>query len=107
TRRPAIAGTPAPPAMPGTPTSSSARLIDVRRNLAIDDLAANVAFNGDQASITSLTGNLSTGGSLAIAGTVGIVPGSGFPADLTVTLTDATYVDGSLFAATADGTLTV
>src|SRR3546814_11698078 len=35
----AIAGTAAAPAITGTATSSSARLIDVRHNLAIDDLA--------------------------------------------------------------------
>src|SRR3546814_19186542 len=92
---------PAPaPAITGTSTSSSARVIDVRHNLAIDDLAANVTFNGDQASITSLTGNLSPGGSLAVTGTVGIAPGSGFPAALTVTPTDPTYFDGSLFVPT-------
>lgn len=103
----AIGGTAAAPSITGSASSSAARLIDVRRNLAIENLAANVTFNGTQATISNLSGNLSTGGRVSVTGTVGITPGSGFPADLSITLADATYVDGTLFAATANGTLTV
>src|SRR3546814_9249963 len=66
----AIAGTAAAPAITGTAKSSSARPIDVRHNLAINDLAATDPFNADQPSLTSLTGNLSPGSSLDLAGTV-------------------------------------
>jgi translocation and assembly module TamB len=103
----AIGGTAAAPSITGSASSSGARLIDVRRNLAIENLAANVTFNGTQATITTLGGNLASGGRVSVTGTVGITPGSGFPADLTITLAEATYVDGTLFAATANGTLTV
>jgi translocation and assembly module TamB len=102
-----IGGTAAAPSITGSASSSGARFIDVRRNLAIENLAANVTFNGTEASIDSLAGDLSTGGRISVTGSVGITPGSGFPADLSIILTDATYVDGTLFTATASGTLTI
>ncbi|HEV7433725.1 MAG TPA: translocation/assembly module TamB domain-containing protein [Pseudorhizobium sp.] len=103
----AVGGTPSAPSITGSASASGARLIDVRRNIAIEDLAANVTFSGNQATISDLSGNLATGGSINVSGTIGILPGSGFPADLTITLDDATYVDGSIVSATADGTLTL
>jgi translocation and assembly module TamB len=103
----AIAGTAAAPAITGTASSSGARLVDVRRNLALTDLAANIAFDGKSANISSLTGKLSGGGTVSVQGSVGITPGSGFPADLRITLAKASYADGALFAATADGALTI
>ncbi|MFN7025610.1 MAG: translocation/assembly module TamB domain-containing protein [Pseudorhizobium sp.] len=102
-----IGGTPSAPSITGSASASNARLIDVRRNLAVENLAANVTFNGTQATIANLSGNLATGGSIAVTGTIGIAPASGFPADLTIVLDDATYIDGSIVSATADGTLTL
>ena len=103
----AIRGTTAAPAITGNAAASGARLIDVRRNLAINNLAANVSFDGNRANISNLGGTLSTGGRVAVEGSLGILPASGFPADLRIILEQATYVDGSLVAATADGTLTL
>jgi translocation and assembly module TamB len=102
-----VGGTAAAPLVTGSASTSGARLIDVRRNLALENLAANIAFNRDQATILSATANLSTGGTLSAQGTIGINPAAGLPADLTVTLAKATYVDGQLLASTADGQLTV
>ncbi|MEN3148756.1 translocation/assembly module TamB domain-containing protein [Neorhizobium sp. IRAMC:178] len=103
----AVSGTAAAPAITGTASSSGARLVDVRRNLALTDLAANVSFDGKSANISRLTGKLSGGGTVSVQGSVGIAPGSGFPADLRITLAQAAYADGALFAATADGALTI
>ncbi|WP_117195079.1 translocation/assembly module TamB domain-containing protein [Rhizobium terrae] len=103
----AIGGTVATPAITGTASTSGARLVDVRRNLAITDLAANVALDGKSANIPRLSGKLSGGGAVSVQGSVGILPGSGFPADLRITLAQAAYADGTLFAATADGALTI
>ncbi|MCK8781255.1 translocation/assembly module TamB [Rhizobium sp. NTR19] len=101
----AIGGTVAAPAITGTASASGARLVDVKRNLALTDLAANVAFDGQTANISRLSGKLSGGGTVSAQGTIGI--GSGFPADLRITLAQAVYADGNIFAATADGALTV
>ena len=103
----AIGGTAAAPAITGTASTSGARLVDVRRNLALTDLAANVSLDGKTANISRVSAKLSGGGTVSVNGTVGITPGSGFPADLKITLAKASYADGTLFAATADGALTI
>ncbi len=102
-----VGGTASAPQVTGSASTSGARLIDVRRNLALENLTANIAFNRDQATLSSVTANLSTGGTVSAQGTIGINPAAGLPADLTVTLAKATYVDGQLLASTADGQLTV
>ncbi|TCQ24879.1 translocation/assembly module TamB domain-containing protein [Rhizobium sp. PP-CC-3G-465] len=101
----AISGAVSAPIVNGSVTTSGARLLDARRNLAINGLTANVILAGQQARIERLTGTLSTGGTLAVTGTIGIEPSSGFPANLDIRLAKATYVDGSLLTANLDGTL--
>ncbi|MEI3852161.1 MULTISPECIES: translocation/assembly module TamB domain-containing protein [unclassified Ensifer] len=103
----AISGSAKAPQIAGTVTTSGGRLVDVRRNLALNDLTANVALDGKQATISRLSANLATGGSIEATGTVGTVPGSGFPANLTIRLNNATYVDGTLFNANLNGEMTL
>ncbi|OAP39124.1 hypothetical protein AU381_08455 [Sinorhizobium glycinis] len=95
------------PQITGTISTAGGRLVDVRRNLALNDLAANVTLDGRQATINRLTGNLASGGSIEASGTVGITAGSSFPADLRIRLNNATYVDGTLFTANLAGDLTL
>ncbi|RUX14868.1 translocation/assembly module TamB, partial [Mesorhizobium sp. M2A.F.Ca.ET.037.01.1.1] len=52
-------------------------------------------------------GTLSTRGSLSASGTVGINPAQGFPADLSIKLTDGRYTDGRVVTANLGGDLTV
>ncbi|KAA0698644.1 translocation/assembly module TamB [Neorhizobium sp. P12A] len=100
-----IGGTTDTPAITGTVTTDGARLVDVRRNLALNGLAVTVSLDGRQATISRFSGTLASGGSISVSGTIGIVPQSGFPADITVRLNNATYVDGTLVNASVDGTL--
>jgi translocation and assembly module TamB len=102
----AVRGNAASPAITGTLVTSGSRFIDVRRNLAINSLTANIALDGKTARLSGISGSLSGGGTVTVDGTVGIEPASGFPADLTIRLAQASYADGTLFAITADGTLT-
>ncbi|MFK0164540.1 translocation/assembly module TamB domain-containing protein [Rhizobium sp. NPDC090279] len=102
-----IGGTTATPAITGTISTDGAKLVDVRRNLTLNGLAATVTLDGRQAVISRLSGNLASGGSISGSGTVGITPDSGFPADIQVKFNNATYVDGTLVAATVNGTLGV
>ncbi len=98
-----VSGTTAAPVINGTVTTDGAKLIDVRRNLALEGLGATITFNGQQAVISRLNGRLASGGSISASGSVGI---SGtFPADLSIRLDHAVYVDGTLVVATVDGTL--
>ncbi|CCM77562.1 translocation/assembly module TamB domain-containing protein [Rhizobium mesoamericanum] len=100
-----ISGTTAAPSINGTVTTSGARIVDVRRNLAINNLTADIRFNGNEAVISRLTGQLASGGSVSASGSVGIQPGSNFPANIDVKLDRAVYVDGTLVVATVNGTI--
>ncbi len=102
-----IEGTASAPAVTGTITTDGTRVTDVRRNLTINNLGATITFNRDVATVSRLSGSLAGGGTISGSGTVGINPGSGFPADITVTLNRATYNDGTLFTTQASGTLTL
>jgi translocation and assembly module TamB len=102
-----IAGTTAGPTINGTINIDGARLVDVRRNLALNGLAATITLDGKTANIIRFSGTLASGGSISASGTIGIVPDGGFPADITVKLNNATYVDGTLVTATVNGTLGV
>ncbi|WOS62516.1 translocation/assembly module TamB domain-containing protein [Sinorhizobium fredii] len=102
-----LSGSARAPQIAGTVSTTGGRLVDVRRNLALNDLAANVTLDGRQATITRLSGNLASGGSIEASGTVGIAAGSNFPADLRIRLNNATYVDGTLFTANLAGDLTL
>ncbi|MCP8897317.1 translocation/assembly module TamB [Shinella daejeonensis] len=103
----AVSGTAAQPLVTGTIASSGARLVDVRRNLAVEKLALRVSLDGRQAVIQEFGGQLASGGAISATGTVGIAPDSGFPVDVAVKLGDITYVDGTLVAATLAGDLTL
>lgn len=95
------------PLITGTVSTSAAKFVDVRHNLAINDLAANVSLDGKSATISNAGGTLAGGGTVNVQGTVGFAPGSGYPTDLRITLAKANYADGTLVAITADGALTV
>ncbi|WP_292453499.1 translocation/assembly module TamB, partial [Mesorhizobium sp.] len=83
-----VRGPASAPVISGKVTTSGARLIDARSGLAVNDIAADVSIGGGVARINRLTGTLSTRGSLSASGTVGINPAQGFPADLSIKLTD-------------------
>lgn len=100
-----IGGTAAAPVINGTVTTDGAKLVDVRRNLAINNLGATVTFNGSQAVISRLNGSLGGGGTISASGTIGIQPASGFPTDISIKLDKAVYVDGTLVVSTINGTV--
>lgn len=102
-----ITGSASAPRIAGTISTAGARFVDVRHNLALTALAGTVVLDGQTATIRSLSGRFASGGSVTVGGTIGIAPGSGYPADLTIRLDSATYADGSLFTANLDGTLTL
>ncbi|GMB83427.1 translocation/assembly module TamB domain-containing protein [Shinella zoogloeoides] len=102
-----IGGTAAAPSVTGSVTASGARLVDVRRNLAVENLAIRVNMNGRQAVIETVSGKLASGGQLSANGTVGIDPASGFPVDVAIKLGDIVYVDGTLVTGNIAGDLTL
>ncbi|MCA2409804.1 translocation/assembly module TamB domain-containing protein [Rhizobium leguminosarum bv. viciae 248] len=100
-----IGGTAAAPVINGTVSTNGAKLVDVRRNLAVNNLTATVTFNGNQAVISRLSGSLGGGGTISVSGTIGIQPAGGFPADISIKLDKAVYVDGTLVVSTVNGTV--
>ncbi|TPL56435.1 translocation/assembly module TamB [Mesorhizobium sp. B2-4-2] len=95
------------PVIGGSISTSGARLLDARSGLAVNDIAAEISIGNGVARINRLTGTLSTRGSLSASGTVGINPAQGFPADLSIKLTDGRYTDGRVVTANLGGDLTI
>lgn len=102
-----IGGNTASPVIGGTITSSGARFVDAQTGVAINDLAMRVELGGGVARIVSLTGAISSGGSLNAGGTIGIDPAAGFPADLSIRISDGRFTDGRVVATTFNGDLAV
>ena len=101
-----IGGTAGTPEITGTISTSGARVVDVRRNLAIEQIATTVNLTGNRAEIGSLTGNFASGGRISANGFIDIAS-PGLPAELTINLDQAVYVDGNTVTSTADGRLTL
>lgn len=101
-----VIGTTASPVINGTVRTRGARFIDVKRNLAVEQLTADVALSGNRATISGLSGRLAGGGSLSGGGTIDIAS-PGLPADIQIKLDKAAYVDGSMFTTSASGTLSL
>ncbi|MDQ0420587.1 translocation and assembly module TamB [Peteryoungia aggregata LMG 23059] len=101
-----IGGPASSPQITGTVATTGARVVDVRRNLAIEGISTTVNLTGSRAQIGSLSGNLATGGRLSASGFIEI-GSAGLPADLTIVLDQAVYVDGNTVTSTADGRLTL
>ncbi|MBB3976801.1 translocation and assembly module TamB [Rhizobium azooxidifex] len=102
-----VTGAARSPAITGTIATSGSRLVDVRRNVSVENLTARIALDGRQAVIQQLSGNVATGGRITATGSIGIVPGSNFPADIAIRLDDVTYVDGRLVTANLNGNVTI
>jgi translocation and assembly module TamB len=101
-----VGGTSAAPSITGSIATSGARVVDVRRNLAIEQIATTINLTGNRAEIGSLTGNFATGGRVTANGSIDI-RAPGLPADLAVNLDKAVYVDGNTVTSTADARLTL
>ncbi|MEC9462352.1 MAG: translocation/assembly module TamB domain-containing protein [Pseudomonadota bacterium] len=101
-----IGGTAASPQISGTVSTNGARIVDVRRNLAIEQIATTINLTGTRAEISSLTGNFATGGQISASGSIDIAS-PGLPADLKINLDQAVYVDGNTVTSTVDGRLTL
>ncbi len=101
-----IGGSASAPQITGTISTGGARIVDVRRNLAIEQIATTINLTGTRAEIASLTGNLATGGRVSASGSIDIT-GPGLPADLRINLDQAVYVDGNTVTSTVNGQLTL
>jgi translocation and assembly module TamB len=102
-----IGGNASAPQISGRISTSGSQFTLIRQNLTLKGLTATVDLKGTQATISGLSADLLTGGSVNVSGTVGFAPGSGFPAALKIALKNAVYTDGNLVAAKLAGDLAV
>ncbi|MBX3580494.1 MAG: translocation/assembly module TamB [Rhizobiaceae bacterium] len=102
-----VRGTTASPSISGSLTTSGARFVAAATGIAVNDIRAEIAMANDIATIRTLTGSLSTGGTISGSGTVGIAAGSGFPADIRLRIDDGRYTDGRIVTTTLNGDLAI
>lgn len=102
-----IDGSVGAPQISGTITTSDSRLVDGRTGIAIDNLSAEIGLAPAQASIRSLSGELSSGGTISGSGTVGLGAGANYPADLNLKVSRGRYADGQMVATRFDADLTL
>jgi translocation and assembly module TamB len=101
-----VGGNSTTPEITGTITTGGARVVDVRRNLAVEQITTTINLADNRAEIGNLTGNFATGGRVTASGSIDI-RSADLPADLTINLDKAVYVDGSTVTSTADARLTL
>jgi translocation and assembly module TamB len=102
-----VRGTMNSPVIGGSLSTSGARFVAAASGIAINDIRAEIAMANGVATVRTLTGSLSTGGSISGSGTVGINPGSGFPADLKIKIVNGRYTDGRVVTTTMNGDLAI
>ena len=102
-----VRGTTSSPVIGGSLSTSGARFVAAASGIAINDIRAEIAMANGIATIRTLTGSLSTGGSISGSGTVGINAGSGFPADIRLRISDGRYTDGRVVTTTMNGDLAI
>lgn len=95
------------PRLVGSIKLASGTAVLPRQNLNLNGINGTITLDGNQARISDLTAKVVSGGTLSVGGTIGIAPGSGYPADLTIKLVKAVYSDGSVVNAKLDGDLSL
>ncbi|WP_312798197.1 translocation/assembly module TamB domain-containing protein, partial [Tianweitania sp.] len=95
------------PNIQGRVTSAGAAVVDPETNLRVSNINVAVGISGQTVTIENVSGAIGGGGTVSASGTVGIAPGSNFPANIAINLNNARYADGELLVATVNGRLTV
>jgi autotransporter translocation and assembly factor TamB len=99
-----LSGTPSLDGLSGTVSVEGAQLADPNLGEAVTGIDGTATIAGGVATL-SLTGDLATGGSLAVSGPVSLSPP--FDADLSITGTGLVIRDPALYEARGDARLTV
>ncbi len=93
------------PTFAGTITMNDGQIVDPGSNIRLTRVNLAARLTGQEAVIEQAAGQIAGGGTVNLAGRVGL--GAGLPADLTIALRQVRYADGELVTTTADGNLTV
>jgi len=103
----AVTGSTDRPAINGTFDLVEARAADASDGIGVSNINGRIRFDGTTARIESLTGRLTQGGDLVVAGTVAVDPAGGFPANLTIRIRNGRYLDGQMINASFNADLTL
>ncbi|MCU0832188.1 MAG: translocation/assembly module TamB domain-containing protein [Rhizobiaceae bacterium] len=95
------------PALSGAVRMRDGRIVSLAAALDLRDVAADFNLQDDRLTVARFTGSIATGGTVSVGGAVGLSPGAGFPADLTVAVRDGRYLDGRNIAARFNADLTL
>ncbi len=101
----AVRGSLQRPQASGLLSVSNGTFTDPLSNLKLLNIGLLAGFNGDRININRGQASLSSGGTVSVAGSVGIT--GDLPANLSITLANARYTDAQTFDARASGQLTV
>jgi translocation and assembly module TamB len=82
------------PAINGTITLSNAAVRDVATAIALTGMSGTLQLSGDTLQINNINGSIAAGGSFTVNGSLGIQQ-TGLPADLTISVRDGRYSDGT------------
>ena len=103
-----IAGTTDAPDLGGQVTLRDATLVELASNLVVNNINGSAQLDSDRVTLTSLTGDLASGGQVRVAGVVGLPPRQpNIPADIRLQLIDGTYTDGNIVTADVNADLTL
>ncbi|GLQ17866.1 translocation/assembly module TamB domain-containing protein [Maritalea porphyrae] len=89
----------------GQVSTNGARFTEIASRIRVTDLTGVLAFNGDNATISSLEGRLGENGRLSARGSISLRPGDKLQSDLTLSVRNGNYSDGVLISADFDADL--
>jgi translocation and assembly module TamB len=94
-----VTGSTSRPAINGTFDIIDARAADASDGIGVSGINGRIVFDGSTARIQQFTGRLTQGGDLVVSGSVGVDPGAGFPADISIRIRNGRYLDGTMINA--------
>lgn len=93
----------AQPRLAGSATVAGATINDPMTNIRLQDIGAEIGFEGQTVTIRRLSAASAAGGTITGSGTVSLAAGN--PADLTLDFNGLRYTDGTFVSTTIDGQL--
>lgn len=95
------------PIINGTFSTADATAVDPMTNLRLTGIRIDAALEQNTVVIRSGSASFAAGGGISVSGTISTNADAGFPADLSIRLDEAKYVDRDFVTATVDGSLAV
>ncbi len=97
----------AKPNVQGQISTSGARFTEIASRIRVTDLSGTLLFNGDSANLSQLTGRLGKNGKLTASGNVSLRPTDKLLSELSLSVRNAEYDDGSIISTIFDADLSL